>query len=38
MENPNKTRIVRILRIIMPLVGLICIVVFVPWDGIWAWL
>lgn len=38
MENPNKTRIVRILRIIMPLVGLISIVVFAPWDGIWAWL
>ena len=38
MEDPNKTRIVRLLRIIMPLVGLICIVVFAPWDGIWAWL
>ncbi|MCB8986111.1 MAG: beta-lactamase family protein, partial [Ardenticatenaceae bacterium] len=38
MENLNKTRIVRLLRIIMPLVGLICIVVFAPWDGIWAWI
>ena len=38
MENHNKTRIVRILRIIMPLVGLIFIVVFAPWDGIWAWI
>ena len=38
MENPNKTRIVRILRIIMPLVGLFCLVAFMPWDGIWAWI
>ena len=22
----------------MPIVGIICIVVFPPWDGIWAWL
>ena len=22
----------------MPIVGLICIVVFSPWDGIWAWI
>jgi D-alanyl-D-alanine carboxypeptidase len=34
----KKGRIVQILRIIMPLVGLICIVVFPPWDGIWAWI
>ncbi|MEM7133695.1 MAG: serine hydrolase domain-containing protein [Chloroflexota bacterium] len=34
----KKNRIVQILRIIMPLVGLICIVVFPPWDGIWAWI
>ncbi|MCB9140076.1 MAG: beta-lactamase family protein [Caldilineaceae bacterium] len=38
MENLNKTRIIQILRIIMPLVGLTCIVVFAPWDGIWAWI
>jgi CubicO group peptidase (beta-lactamase class C family) len=34
----KKKRIVRILRIIMPVVALICIVVFPPWAGIWAWL
>jgi CubicO group peptidase (beta-lactamase class C family) len=34
----KQKRIVQILRIIMPLVGLTCIVVFSPWDGIWAWL
>ncbi len=32
----KKKRIVQILRIIMPIVGIICIVVFPPWDGIWA--
>ena len=36
MKNSNKGLTVRILRIIMPIVGLICIVVFPPWDGIWA--
>ena len=34
----KKKRIVQILRIIMPIVGIICIVVFPPWDGIWAWI
>jgi len=34
----QKERIVRLLRIIMPTVGLICMVIFPPWDGIWAWL
>ena len=34
----KKKRIVQILRIIMPAVGIICIVVFSPWDGIWAWI
>lgn len=32
MENPNKSRIVRILRIIMPIIGLITIIVIPPWD------
>ena len=32
-----KTLIVQILRIIMPMIGIICIVIFSPWDGIWAW-
>ena len=34
----KKKRIVQILRIIMPIVGIFCIVVFSPWDGIWAWI
>jgi len=34
---PKKKRIVQILRIIMPIVGILCLVVFPPWDGIWAW-
>ena len=38
MENLNKSLAVRILRIIMPIVGIICFVVFSPWDGIWAWI
>lgn len=31
-------RTIRILRIVMPLVAVICAVVFVPWAGVWAWL
>jgi CubicO group peptidase (beta-lactamase class C family) len=31
-------RLVLILRIVMPLVALTCMVVFVPWNGAWAWL
>ncbi len=34
----KKNRTVRILRIVGPIVGIISIVVFPPWDGIWAWL
>ena len=34
----KKKRIIQILRIIMPIIGLICIVAFSPWDGIWAWI
>ncbi len=34
----SKKRIVQLLRIIMPMVGIICIVIFSPWDIIWAWL
>ncbi len=34
----NKVRIVRILRILMPILGVLCIVAFTPWDGIWAWI
>ena len=38
MKKHNKSLAVRILRIIMPIVGIICIVIFLPWDGIWAWI
>lgn len=31
-------RAIRILRIVMPIVGLICAIVFPPWDGILAWM
>jgi len=31
-------RTIRLLRIIMPIVAVICIVVFPPWNGIFAWL
>ncbi|MCP4139305.1 MAG: beta-lactamase family protein [Chloroflexi bacterium] len=34
----KKKRIVRILRIVMPVIAIICIVIFPPWGGIWAWL
>jgi len=34
----KKKRIINILRIIMPIVGIICIVAFSPWDGLWAWI
>ena len=34
----KKKHTVRILRIIMPIVAIICIVIFPPWEGIWAWL
>lgn len=29
---------VRLLRIIMPIVAIICTIIFVPWDIIWVWL
>ena len=34
----KKDHIIRMLRIIMPIVGVFCIVAFLPWDGIWAWI
>lgn len=37
MQKLNKTRTVRILRIIMPIVGIITAVIFVPWNAVWAW-
>lgn len=38
MQVSKKKRIIQRLRIIMPLVGLLCIVAFSPWDGIGAWI
>ena len=35
---PGKKRIIQAFRIIMPIVGIFCIVAFSPWDGIWAWI
>lgn len=31
-------RVVKILRIVMPIVGGLCIIGLSPWDGIWAWM
>jgi hypothetical protein len=38
MENLNKSRIVRILRIIMPIVGIIGAIVIAPWDLVPLWI
>lgn len=37
MKNLNKTRIVQILRIIMPIVGIISAIIFVPWNAAFLW-
>lgn len=34
----QKKRIIQILRIIMPTIGIVCAIVLPPWDGIWAWM
>lgn len=33
-----QQRVIQLLRIVMAFVAIICIVVFPPWDGIWAWM
>jgi len=38
MENPNKRRAVRILRIIMPIVAIIIVIVIAPLDLVPAWI
>jgi D-alanyl-D-alanine carboxypeptidase len=38
MKQLNQTRIIRILRIIMPIVGIITAIIFVPWNMVFAWL
>lgn len=37
-QRLNKTRLIRILRIIMPIVGIISAVIFVPWNAVFLWL
>jgi D-alanyl-D-alanine carboxypeptidase len=31
-------RVIRVLRIVMPIVAIVCVVVFPPWNGIFAWI
>ena len=38
MKKLNKSPVIRILRIIMPIVGIVSAVIFVPWDAALAWL
>ncbi|MFI4860662.1 MAG: serine hydrolase domain-containing protein [Phycisphaerales bacterium JB063] len=38
MQSTRRKRIIWALRIVMPLVAIGCLVVFVPWAGVWAWL
>lgn len=38
MENPNKRRAVRILRIVMPLVAILIVIVVAPLDLVPAWI
>lgn len=38
MQKLNRTRTVRVLRIIMPIVAIISAVIFVPWNTVFAWL
>lgn len=37
MQKLNKTRIIRFLRIIMPIVGIITAIIFVPWNAVFLW-
>jgi CubicO group peptidase (beta-lactamase class C family) len=37
MQKLNKTRTVRLLRIIMPIVGVITAAIFVPWNAVFLW-
>lgn len=38
MQKLNKTRTVRILRIIMPIVAIISAIIFIPWEAVSAWI
>ncbi|MCC6613790.1 MAG: beta-lactamase family protein [Anaerolineae bacterium] len=38
MKNKNKRPIIRILRIIMPIVAIVSAVIFVPWNAVWMWI
>lgn len=32
------TKVKRLLRIIMPIIAIVCAVVFIPWQAVWLWL
>jgi CubicO group peptidase (beta-lactamase class C family) len=34
----SKKKIIRILRIVMPVIALTCIIIFPPWVLVWAWI
>jgi CubicO group peptidase (beta-lactamase class C family) len=34
----NKVKTVKMLRVIMPLIALTCLIVFPPWEVVWAWM
>ncbi|MBK9121580.1 MAG: beta-lactamase family protein [Chloroflexi bacterium] len=38
MQKLNKTRTVRILRIVMPIVGVVTALIFVPWNAVLLWM
>ncbi|MBZ0292942.1 MAG: beta-lactamase family protein [Anaerolineae bacterium] len=38
MQRLNKTRTIRILRIIMPIVAIVTAVIFVPWNAVFMWI
>lgn len=38
MENPNKRRVVRVLRIVMPIVAIIIVIMIAPLDLVPAWI
>ncbi|XAL99570.1 serine hydrolase [Phycisphaeraceae bacterium D3-23] len=38
MPTSRRKQIIWTLRIVMPIIAIVCLVVFVPWAGVWAWL
>lgn len=37
MQKLNQTRTIRVLRVVMPIVGIITAVIFVPWNAVFLW-